>query len=565
MLKLTPLCAAVLLFVSVPMLQAQAQAAAGVAAAPAAQQDLTQRIDAIAAPYIKADGPGLTLIVTKDGKTLYRKAYGMADVAAKTPMQADMALRLGSITKQFTAVAVMLLADEGKLAVGDPITKYLPDFPEHGITIEHLLTHTSGIVNYTDKPGFGKLMEQSLSQTQMIDTFRNDALDFKPGTQFKYSNSGYFLLGAIIEKVSGTGYADFLRQRIFTPLAMQHSGYGDSEPAGIARASGHSAGPNGVQGSGPINMAWPYSAGALTSNVDDLARWNDAVRGGKLLKPESWKRVFSPYPLADGKTSDYGYGWNLGKLRGHASWNHGGGIPGFRSEAVYLPKDGVYVAALANMIGTGSPPLPLIVNKAAALAAGDPYPTQVKISLPEKVLDSMVGVYKINDKTSRVIRRDGDHLVMQRTGGPLTPLWAHTATGFFLSDSLVQLEFQRDASGKVTALTFTQDDGTSTVQQRISDVAPAAPAEIKLAGSVFDQYVGRYEITPSFIITVSRDGDKFVAQATDQPPFQIFPRSETRFFVKVVEAELQFDKDTSGKVSQLVLHQNGRALPGKRL
>lgn len=563
MFKLTPLCAAVLLLASAPMFEAQA--AASVAAAPAAQQDLSQRIDAVAAPYIKADGPGLTLIVTKDGKTLYRKAYGMADVAAKTPMQADMALRLGSITKQFTAVAVMLLADEGKLAVGDPITKYLPDFPEHGITIEHLLTHTSGIVNYTDKPSFPSMAAQSLPLPQMIDLFRNDPLDFKPGTQFKYSNSGYFLLGAIIEKVSGAGYAAFLRQRVFTPLGMAHTGYGDSEPAGIARASGHAPGPGGVQGSGPINMAWPYSAGALSSNVDDLARWNDAVRVGKLLKPESWQRVFSPYTLADGKASDYGYGWNIGKVRGHVSWNHGGAIPGFRSEAAYLPKEGVYVAALTNMIGPGSAPLPFIVNKAAALAIGDAYPDPVKVSLSEQVLDSMVGVYKINDKATRVIRRDGDHLVMQRTGGPLTPIWAQSESSFFMNDSLTQLAFQRDASGKIISMSVIQDDGSSTVQQRISDAPPAAAAEIKLANNVFDQYVGRYELTPNFIITVSRDGDKFVAQATNQPAFQIFPRTETRFFVKVVDAELQFDKDPSGKVNQVVLHQNGRALPGKRL
>ncbi|CAN7150580.1 serine hydrolase [Pseudoduganella sp. LjRoot289] len=563
MFKLTQLCAAVLLLAVAPMFEAQA--AASVAVAPSTQQDLVQRIDAIAAPYIKADGPGMTLIVTKDGKTLYRKAYGMADVMAKTPMQADMALRLGSITKQFTAVAVMLLADEGKLAVADPVTKYLPDFPEHGITIEHLLTHTSGIVNYTDKANFPSMAAQSLPLPQMIDLFRNDPLDFKPGTQFKYSNSGYFLLGAIIEKVSGTGYAAFLRQRIFTPLGMDHTGYGDSDPAGIARASGHAPGPNGVQGAGPMNMAWPYSAGALTSNVDDLARWNEAIRMGKLLKPDSWKRVFSPYTLAGGKASDYGYGWNIGKVRGHASWSHGGAIPGFRSEAAYLPKDGIYVAALSNMIGPGSAPLPLIVNKAAALAAGDAYPEPVKVSLSEKVLDGMVGVYQINDKATRVIRRDGDHLVMQRSGGPATPIWPQSETGFFMNDSLVQLEFQRDASGKVTAMSVTQDDGSSSVQQRISDAPPAAPAEIKLANTAFDEFVGRYEIAPNFIITVSRDGDKFVAQATNQPAFQIFPRSETRFFVKVVDAELQFDKDASGKVSQMVLHQNGRALPGKRL
>ena len=323
----------------------------------AMSSELSDRIDRIVAAHTAPGAPGLAVIVSRNGEVLHRKAYGLANVAQAQPMRPEMVFRIGSVTKQFTAAAIMLLVEEGKLAVTDRITAHLPDYPEHGITIEHLLTHTSGIPNYTEKPGFGKIAAEQRDRAGMIALFRNDALEFAPGTRYKYSNSGYFLLGAIIEKASGQSYSAFLRSRIFKPLEMRSTGYGDNEVTEVARAAGHGKTSDGY------NMEWPYAAGAVTSNIDDLARWGDAVRSRKLLREDSWRRIFQPASLADGTSSPYGYAWHLGVSPHGARWHHGGGIPGFRTETVLLPEHGIYIAVLCNMIGRGTPPLPDMVGQ----------------------------------------------------------------------------------------------------------------------------------------------------------------------------------------------------------
>jgi len=249
--------------------------------------DLASRIDASIAPLYKADAPGSTIIVTKDGKTVFRKAYGMADTGAKLAMSPDMSLRLGSITKQFTAVAILKLAEQGKLSVGDDFRKYLPDFPDKGktITIEHLLTHTSGIPSYTGLPGFRASMAKDVTVNELIATFKDLPLEFAPGARFAYNNSGYILLGAVIEKVSGQRYADFMATQIFDPLGMQHTAYEGFERNKVLAARGHEGRDGAFRPAAALSMTLPYAAGSLVSTVDDLARWDAAITAGKLLKP----------------------------------------------------------------------------------------------------------------------------------------------------------------------------------------------------------------------------------------------------------------------------------------
>lgn len=555
MLKLSPLCLAAVLLLQLPF--------SAVHAAPvAASSDpaMAARIDAAIAPYYKATDPGATLIVTRDGKTLLRKAYGMADVAAKIPMREDTSLRLGSITKQFTSTAIMLLADEGKLAVSDPITKFLPDYPTHGkvITIEHLLTHTSGIVSYTSKPDFRATSVRDLTVQQMIDTFKNDPLEFAPGTRYAYNNSGYFLLGAIIEKVSGMPYAKFVEQRIFVPLDMTQTAYEGYERAPTMRAAGHSKSPTGFEPSPPLSMSQPYAAGSLVSTVDDLARWDAAVSAGKLLKPASWTRAFTPYKMPDGHVTDYGYGWSVGKLRGSPSIGHGGGINGFSTYALRLPEQKVYVAVLTNLDGGMVAPA-MVANKAAALAIGKPFPEYKAVAIDAATLDGYAGTYKIDDKTSRTVRREGDHLVVQRTGrGPIDML-PFAADSFFMKDSVSVFKFGRDAKGKVDKLTL-DDDGTESVSIRSGDAAPERKA-VALSGAVLDAYAGRFQVAPGFVIELSRDGEKFFGQATGQRKFELMPVSGKAFYVKEVDAEIRFDNGND----QLVLLQGGRTMPAPRV
>jgi CubicO group peptidase (beta-lactamase class C family) len=216
----------------------------------------------------------------------------LADLAQQRPLTPDTVLRIASLTKQFTATAILMLVDEGKIKLDDDITAYLPDYPTKGkkITIEHLLTHTSGIVSFTSKPDLDLAKEYTVQQ--MIDSFKNDPLEFEPGSRYKYNNSGYFLLGAIIEKVSGKTYDKFVEERIFVPLGMTRTAYEGHERTKAERAQGYMHSEQGFVPSAVMSMSVPYAAGALVSTVDDLARWDAAVSSGKLLKASSWHRAF---------------------------------------------------------------------------------------------------------------------------------------------------------------------------------------------------------------------------------------------------------------------------------
>lgn len=297
-------------------------------------------IDALLAPYFNRDEPGATVIVTQGGKLILHKAYGLANLDANAEMTAEMVLRLGSISKQYTAVGIMILVDQGKLTIYDEITKYLPDYPTQGkkITIENLLTHTSGIKGYTSMPAFRSIMHTDMTVAARIDFFKNEPFEFEPGTHYTYRNSGYFLLGAIIEKVSGKPYADFVAQQIFEPLGMKDTAYEWRERNGHKRIEGYTRGnENHIKKAAAISMTQPYSAGALVSTVDDLARWDAAITAGKPLKPATWTKMFTLYRLPNGDSTGYGYGWQIRTMQNHLAIEHDGGIPGFASGAMRLP------------------------------------------------------------------------------------------------------------------------------------------------------------------------------------------------------------------------------------
>lgn len=557
MLQLTPLCLAAVLLLQYPASAAQAAPAAPAAAS--VDQALAERIDAAIAPYYQAGNPGATVIVVRDGQTVLRKAYGMADVAGKAPMRPETSLRLGSITKQFTSTAILMLAEEGKLAVSDPITKFFPDYPTQGkvITVEHLLTHTSGIASYTNKLAYRDTMTRDTSVAQMIDSFKNDPLEFAPGARYNYNNSGYFLLGAIIEKVSGMSYAKFVEQRIFVPLGMTQSAYEGLERAPTMRAVGHSKTPNGWEKSPGLSMSQPYAAGSLVSTVDDLARWDAAVAAGKLLKPASWQQAFAPYKLADGKATNYGYGWMMGKLRGSDWIGHGGGINGFSTYALRLPEHKVYVAVLTNADSGMAQPT-MVAHKAAALAIGKPFPEHKAIALDAKALDAYAGAYKIDDKASRTVRREQDHLVAQRTGRPPVALYPYATDSFFVKDAITLYTFARNAKGEVTQMTL-DEDGTQWVNLRTGNAAAERMAVV-VPDAILDGYTGNFELKPGFVITFTRDGAQFFAQATGQRKFTLTPVSDKAFYVKELDAEVRFEGN-----DQIVLFQGGQSMPAKRI
>ncbi|MES2899716.1 MAG: serine hydrolase domain-containing protein [Pseudomonadota bacterium] len=343
-------------------------------AARCAAQDLGASIDQALADHYKPRDPGATVIVVKDGVTVFRKAYGMADLRRARKLRPEYSMRLGSLTKQFTAAAVLLLAENGKLALTDSVSRFLPDYPAASgtrITIEHLLTHTSGIPNYSNQPGYGANSYREQSVGQMIDRFKDAALEFEPGTRFAYSNSGYFLLGAIIEKVSGQPYASFVARHLFSPLGMQASAYEGQEHGSVPAALGYTLREGEFVPAPQVSMSQAYAAGAIRSSVDDLARWDAAIAAGAVLKPSSWRLAMSSARLADGSPTGYGYGWIVTPFQGTPAISHGGGIDGFFAYVLRLPEHKVFVAVLSNA-DAGVTPAHVIAFKAAAVAMGKP-------------------------------------------------------------------------------------------------------------------------------------------------------------------------------------------------
>lgn len=335
---------------------------------------LAARLDAAIAPCFQPAAPGAALIVTRDGQTVIRTAYGSADLDAALALNADMAFRLGSITKQFTAAAILLLARQGMLSLCDDFRKFVPGFPDkgHAITIEHLLTHTSGIPSFTDDPDYDTNKAIDRTVAQMIATFQDAPLQFVPGTRFDYNNSGYFLLGAVIEKISGQRYADFLASAIFEPLGMKHTAYEGAAREPVVQAKGYTSVDGGFVPHEPLSMTQPYAAGSLVSTVDDMARWDAAISRGELLDPAGWNLAFTSYRLTDGSATGYGFGWEIGALKGSPVVWHGGCVEGFTTSAIRLPGEKVYVAVLSNS-DFGLAEADLLAIKAAAIAIGKPF------------------------------------------------------------------------------------------------------------------------------------------------------------------------------------------------
>lgn len=517
--------------------------------------------DQLLSEQFKANETGCAALVAQKGQVIYKKAFGMANLELDVKMQPDMIFRIGSITKQFTAVAILQLMEQGKLSLQDDITKFIPDYPTQGktITIEHLLTHTSGIQSYTGMKKFGEIMQKDMKPEELIAFFKNEPMEFEPGTQWKYNNSGYVLLGYIIEKITGKTYPQYLEENFFQPLGMTHSYYGDDSKIIKNRAAGYQPGPNGVENAAPMSMTLPYAAGSIQSTVGDLFKWHQALHAYKLVKKENLEKAFTEYKLADGKGAKYGYGWALGDIKGSPTIEHGGGINGFLTNAIYLPKEDVFVVVFSNS-NAKSPDI--VSTKMAAAAIGKPFNTKA-IELEESVLQSYVGIYENEAKEERVITKEGKQLYSQRSGGNKFTIKPWAKDQFFFDNSLATLEFKRDANGKI--IKVVSSERGVTVDWVRTDKVIEVKKEVKVAEALLLTYVGEYQLTPNFSLHIIKEGNKLFVQATGQGKDEVFAESDTIFFSKVVDAKVEFVKDATGQVTQLILHQGGRDMEAKKV
>jgi CubicO group peptidase (beta-lactamase class C family) len=301
--------------------------------------------------------PGLSLAVVKDGQVVYQQAYGLANVELNVPVTADTVFQIQSITKTFTAAAVMMLIEEGKLALEDPVGKHLDGTPESWkpITLRHLLSHTSGIKDFINEPTASLRID--VTEDEVLTATAPRPLNFSPGEKYAYSNTNYHLLAMIIRKVTGKFYGDFLAERIFKPLAMDHTRVQDLSALVPGRADGYLWRDGKLtRGDYIAQSILSYGGGGILSTAPDLAKWDAALRGEKLLKKSSLEQMFTPATFNDGKKSGYGLGWGVGAYQGHRFVAHSGShMTGFQSYIRRYLDDGLAVIVLVNQNGEGEP------------------------------------------------------------------------------------------------------------------------------------------------------------------------------------------------------------------
>ncbi len=330
----------------------------------AADSSTPAKLDALLKRYNELGIFNGSTLVAEQGQVIAKKGYGMANFEWSIPNAPDTKFRLGSITKQFTAALIQQLAEQGKIEMNAPVSRYLPEYPARTgdkVTIHQLLNHTNGIVGYTELPAFGKISRDPYTPTKFLEVFSKLDLMFEPGTKFSYSNSGYFLAGVVAEKVSGKSYEKLLQERIFDPAGMKDSGYDSTRPLLTKRAAGYDNTFDGFVNTSFIEMSQPYAAGSLYSTVEDLYRWDQALYGDKILSAASKEKAFQP------GLSNYGYGWVITKKDGVTTIEHGGGINGFNTIITRNPETKRLIVLLSN---AGGAPLNEMADEIRAILDG---------------------------------------------------------------------------------------------------------------------------------------------------------------------------------------------------
>ena len=425
--------------------------------------EIRTKVDEYVTAAMTVYGFSGSILVAQNGQPIVSKGFGMANMELAVPNTPQTVFRLGSVTKQFTAMAIMILQERGKLRVSDPACQYLAECPAawRPLTVRHLLTHTSGIPNYTNLPDFSRAAVLPTSSAELVGRLVDKPLEFAPGDKFAYSNSGYYLLGLIIERASGKPYADFLQEAIFAPLAMKQTGYDNPSRILTNRAAGYARQAGETVNAAYMDMTIPYAAGGLYSTTEDLFRWDRALYGDTLVSQKSLAEIFTPFK------GGYGYGWSIGQRFDRQAIAHGGGIYGFATQVDRFPADRVTVIVLSNV---ETAPAGRMANDLAAMVFGARYEIpreRQAIPLEPSLLAQYVGQYKIaSPAIDIIVTRDDGKLLAQIAGRLKLALLAESATTFFSRDVSAQITFVKDAAGQVSGLTL-RLDGSELSAQRV--------------------------------------------------------------------------------------------------
>lgn len=422
--------------------------------------------DALAAEALSQTGAvGLSVAVARDGEVILSKGYGLAEVEHDVEADENTIFRIGSITKQFTAAAIMRLVEQGKLDLDDPVTKHVPGYNTQGreITVRHLLTHTSGIKNYTelrrvmvDEP------EREFTHEEMLGMVQNEPLAFEPGTKFAYCNTGYYLLGMIIEKVSGKDYCAYLQDEFFGPLGLTDTRCDSNTEIIKDRAQGYTVDGGRLVHDRGLATGTTFAAGGLIASARDLVVWADALAAGKVVSAASYELMSTPHTLTGGGAIEYGFGHFIDSLDGHTRVGHGGDIFGFNSMLARFPDDGVTVAVISNSLPISSTRVANGLSRNALGLSEAAAPASVALSDTDAARCEGVYAFPDSDWEMTITRRDGK-IFSQSPGDPDSAM-TYVGKGEFrtvLYDNDVRLVF--DLSGDKPAPTLVLHDGAAVL------------------------------------------------------------------------------------------------------
>lgn len=523
------------------------------------------------------------VLVAENGKVIYKKGLGLANMEWNIPNTPETRFRLGSITKQFTATAILKLVEEGKIKLDGKISDYLPEYRKdigEKVTVHQLLNHTSGIPSYTGLPGFFQDVSRNpFKVDDFVKKYASNDLEFEPGSKFSYNNSGYFLLGAIIEKVTGKPYEQFLKERIFEPLGMKNTGYDHWDTLLQKRATGYQKTADGYVNAPYLDMSIPYAAGSLYSTVEDLYLWDQALYTDSVLNAQFKELMFKP------NLENYAYGWTIRKANFDDKIpviTHNGGINGFSTTIIRFPAEKNLIVLLDNT-ATGNN-IDRLSSELAKILYERPF-NLPKMSIVdplaktinEKGITSGIAQYQefkakqsnIYDFSEEELNRLGYQLLQRGKQDEAIQIFKLNVEAypkaFNTYDSLGEAymvagnkELAIANYKKSLELNPKNNNATETLKRLESKAPPVNP-------NTYDAYVGEYEVTPSFIVKIFKEGDKLMTQASNQPAFELSPEGGDNFALKVVNAKVSFVKDAAGTVTGLTIHQGGRDVPGKKI
>ena len=527
---------------------------------------------------------GSVLVATRDG-VLLKKGYGLANFEWNILNTPDTKFRLGSITKQFTSMVIMQLVAEGKIKLDEKMTTYLTDYrADTGdkVTIRHLLTHTSGIPSYTDQPGFFQHVSRNpYAVAEFVKTYASGDLAFEPGSKYVYNNSGYFLLGAIIEKITGKPYEQVIRERIFDPLGMTASGYDHAATILPKRASGYQLTTTVYRNAEYLDMSIPFAAGSLYSTVEDLYKWDRALYGTQLLSDELKAVMWTPM------LEDYAFGWAIRPLQLQdgktmlPTIRHNGGINGFSTVLVRVPETRELVVLLDNTSRGDKldEAMTGILSILHGIPARDPRKSIIDATMSSLQSDGVahaVARYRELKRTKpdeyefreADLNTVGYTLLAQGRVADAIEIFKLNVEefpqGFNAYDSLAEA-YMVHGDKDLAIENYKKSLELNPKNTNAVDQLKHLETSGKTIVLDLDRFLGRYELAPGFELTITREGDALKAQATGQPMVALAPLSATEFTVVGVAARLAFTLPEKGPATSLVLYQGGRELPGKRI